>query len=236
VNLDVFARTTGYIGRCLAFVRACLGVGAGAATAFKAYKAAEHQHPDDTDPPAGVPVFWSPAKIGPFAGAGHVALSLGDGLVRSTAWPRTGRIGDVAIDELTRAWRRTYLGWTEDLNGVRVWFPPTTPEPTPAPTVSLEVIDMRQAITDVFVLYTGFPPSEAQVREYTAFWMLNGPDATAAAIRDSAAAQVAQAFRDELGREPESPAVVGAHLAQFGGDIAAIRAALAASPEGQAHR
>lgn len=111
---------------------------------------------------------------------------------------------------------------------------PLAPTP-PTPDVPLEVIDMRQAIIDIFEHYTGLSPSEGQVQEFTAFWMLNGSAVTAQQIRDSAAGQVAQAYRDELGRQPESQQVVAAYLAQFHGDIAAIRAALAASPEGLAH-
>lgn len=119
---------------------------------------------------------------------------------------------------------------------------PTHAAPAPAPvipafpTVTLEMISMDQAITHAFEFYTGFPPSEDQLHFFTAFWMLNGAEVTAENIRDSAVGQVAQAFRDELKRNPESPAVVSAYLAQFNGDIAAIRAALAASVEGQAHK
>ena len=132
VNLDIASRETGYIGRCLAFVRGCLGIGPKYATALSAWKHAEHQHPGDADPPTGVPVYWSAAKAGPFKGAGHVALSLGHGLVRSTAWPKSGRIGTVSIDDLTRAWGRTYLGWSEDLNGVRVYSAPAPRPVAPA--------------------------------------------------------------------------------------------------------
>lgn len=96
---------------CLRVVRGWLGVGARYPSALTAWNRARHKHPGDKHPPAGVPVFWGGRPFG------HVALSIGGGKVRSTDWPRAGRVGTASIDEITRGWRKPYLGWTSDLNG-----------------------------------------------------------------------------------------------------------------------
>ena len=47
-------------------------------------------------------------------------LSLGGGWVRSTDWPKDGRVGNVRLVTLLATWKQRYLGWTSDLNGVAV--------------------------------------------------------------------------------------------------------------------
>lgn len=103
---------------CLNRVRRWIGVGARYPSAATAWANAKHRHPKDHHPPEGVPVFWTGGRFG------HVAYSLGGGKVRSTDWPSRGRVGTVTIAQLTRAWGKTYAGWSEDLNGVRVYTPP----------------------------------------------------------------------------------------------------------------
>jgi hypothetical protein len=66
-------------------------------------------------PPVGVPVWWSGAP------SGHVAISAGHGYVISTDWPRAMQVNRVSIKEVTRAWGKTYRGWTEDINDVTVF-------------------------------------------------------------------------------------------------------------------
>jgi cell wall-associated NlpC family hydrolase len=87
--------------------------GDGAADAEDMWKASQIKHRDDKNPPAGVPVFWG----GGSADNGHVAVSLGGGMVRSTDAAGSGRVGTVSIDFPTRKWGMPYLGWTEDLYG-----------------------------------------------------------------------------------------------------------------------
>lgn len=92
--------------------------GGTAAEAF-AYEAAKN--PDPThgwyNPPAGVPVFWS----GGSAGAGHVAISDGKGNVWSTDIERSGKWDLVPVADIHARWGLKYLGWSERLNGVRVY-------------------------------------------------------------------------------------------------------------------
>jgi hypothetical protein len=62
-------------------------------------------------------VFWS----GGGAGHGHVAVSEGRGYVWSTDIRRPGRVDRYGIAALGVRWPNLrYLGWAEDVNGVRV--------------------------------------------------------------------------------------------------------------------
>lgn len=110
---------------CLVFVRSCFGIAALWPDAGTAWDNAKHKHrttnPDEI--PAGAPVFWELASV-----ADHVALSTGRGMCLSNDIRRPGHIAEVPIDEITRRWGGTLLGWTEDLNGVRVYTPPPTPK------------------------------------------------------------------------------------------------------------
>ena len=104
---------------CLLFVRNAFGVKRKFGTAYLAWTHAKYRH--DTAIfliPAGVPVFTM--GVSP---SGHVMLSLGNGWVRSIDWPRDGMVGTVKLTTLLRKWHHRYLGWSEDLNGVRVWHP-----------------------------------------------------------------------------------------------------------------
>lgn len=115
-----------WTGWCLKFVRIMLGVAASAPSAITAWNMANYRHTTGT-PPKGVPVFW---RIGEF---GHIALSDGGGYCYSTDIVRRGEVDRVPIAKIRSRWGATYLGWTEDLNGVRVYNPPkmTTPAAKP---------------------------------------------------------------------------------------------------------
>lgn len=102
---------------CLYFVRIALQVPRRFPTAMSAWQHARYRHRTPLWAiPAGVPVYTKGQDS-----AGHIAISLGNGWVRSTDWPRDGLVGDVRITTLLRKWHHRYLGWSEDLNGVRVW-------------------------------------------------------------------------------------------------------------------
>ena len=108
-------------GMCQQFTRLAFGAGGGAPSASKAWDWAKKKHPtkNANSIPAGVPVFWK----GGSRGFGHVAVSLGNGLVRSTDWPRSGQVGTARITDISRAWNQRLMGWTEDINGVTVYKP-----------------------------------------------------------------------------------------------------------------
>lgn len=107
-------------GWCLKFVRIMLGVGPQYNSAIDAWNGAKYKHVTGT-PPKGVPVFWRTSSFG------HIALSDGNGFCYSTDIRRTGKVDRVAITEIHQRWGATYLGWSEDLNGVRVYNVPTAP-------------------------------------------------------------------------------------------------------------
>jgi hypothetical protein len=118
--------------RCLQFVRIALGVPRKYYSARQAWQMAKHRHRGSfSSIPVGVPVFTLGKNP-----AGHVVISLGGGWVRSTDWPKDGKVGRVRLEELLVTFQQRYLGWTEDLNGVRVWLP--TPPELHAPTLQPE--------------------------------------------------------------------------------------------------
>ena len=121
---------------CLKFVRTCYGVKAKEPNAKKAWENARFKHSTTNTKaiPAGVPVFWKTRTVN-----WHVAISIGDGKCISTDIFRRGKPDIVGIDTLSKAWGATLLGWTEDVNGVRVYEKPkvTTPaKPKPKPKVT----------------------------------------------------------------------------------------------------
>lgn len=103
-------------GLCLEFTRTTLDTGPKYGSAKEAYS---HVAPGDrhggAEPPPGVPVFW---KVGTWW---HVAVSAGGGYVWSTDILRKGKVDKVTIGYISRRWGATYLGWTETLNGKRVY-------------------------------------------------------------------------------------------------------------------
>ena len=117
------------IGLCLQRVRMCYGVGPRDPDASTAWALAKYRH-TQTNPvsiPRGVPVFWT----GGSSGHGHIAIATGDGTCWSTDIRRTGYFDRVPIAEIHDRWGLTLVGWTEDINGVRVWSPPAPPKPEP---------------------------------------------------------------------------------------------------------
>lgn len=104
---------------CLKRARTLLGVPAKFGSAIAAWNATAKadRHPGD-HPPRGVPVFWSVGRFG------HVAVSDGGGWCFSTDIKRRGRLDRVPIALIHQRWGATYLGWSETLNGVRVYQRP----------------------------------------------------------------------------------------------------------------
>lgn len=107
--------TDGWFRRCLVFTRTCFNVGAKFGSAEIGWGKTQFRHGIASTPPLGVPVWWTNG------GDGHVAISAGDGTCYSTDIKRRGQVDVVAIAYITRHWGQTYRGWTEDVNGVRVY-------------------------------------------------------------------------------------------------------------------
>lgn len=104
-------------GMCLKYVRTWLEIPSVAADAIGAWNAAKHKHPGDKHPPKGAPVFWKSGPGG--SGHGHIALTRSSDM-RTTDKPSSGKVGNDDGTWPRIHWGQTYLGWTEDLNGVTI--------------------------------------------------------------------------------------------------------------------
>jgi TP901 family phage tail tape measure protein len=111
----------GWYRLCQKFVRTALGSGGGFSTAEDAWYGAKYRHSisDPSKVPPGVPVYWTDG------GAGHTALSTGGGNVVSTDYPNSGYVGTGTIAGITSQWGKHLAGWTEDINGKRIWSAPS---------------------------------------------------------------------------------------------------------------
>lgn len=130
-------------GWCLVFVRSCFGVGPSAPTALEAWNRAQHKHPE-TNPqkiPRRVPVFWGD-------GDGHVALSRGDGSCWTTDAVHPGKVDVDQIAAIGTLWGKPLLGWTEDINGVRVYDADKPAGPIAAATQTPAPAEVRHTYGD----------------------------------------------------------------------------------------
>lgn len=119
---------------CLNHTWNCYGRNYGYADALAAWRATTGRQTSLT-PPAGVPVYFS-ADYQPH---GHVVISMGGGIVRSTDFPTYGLVGDVPLTILISRWNLRYLGWAKNFCGDPIANVPgsvvVTPAPTPVVTV-----------------------------------------------------------------------------------------------------
>jgi hypothetical protein len=100
------------VGYCQKYVREAWRIGALYGSALDAWYGAVRRHPGDRSVPTGAPMFYSGGKYG------HVVIDAKNNPIRSTDCPSPGRVSETDIDWPVRNWGCTYLGWTEDLNGV----------------------------------------------------------------------------------------------------------------------
>lgn len=102
------------VGYCLKYARTMAGAPPMGGDAHSAWAAADYKHVKGTPPPGSL-VWWKGGKHG------HVAVSAGGGYCWTTDFLRPGRIDKVAIVAIAKGWTNfTYIGWSEDVNGVRV--------------------------------------------------------------------------------------------------------------------
>lgn len=106
-------------GYCLRFVRTCWEVGPLYASAIEAWNGARYKHPGDRTPPVGAPCYYQGGQYG------HIVLFCPPGHkgIRSTDCPSATVVSDAELSWCEQAWGYRYLGWTEDLNGIRVIEP-----------------------------------------------------------------------------------------------------------------
>lgn len=98
------------IGMCDNFVANMYGYdSSGYTTAVRNWQATPGnlKHSGDWNAPAGSLMFWG----GGSTGAGHVALSLGNGSIISTDATGPGVVGQIPARTPTDKWGHPYLGW-----------------------------------------------------------------------------------------------------------------------------
>lgn len=98
------------IGRCDEFVAKMYGYeSSGYSTAVSNWQGTPGslKHPGDWNAPAGALMYWS----GGNTGAGHVAISLGNGFIISTDATGPGTVGQIPASTPTDKWGHPYLGW-----------------------------------------------------------------------------------------------------------------------------
>lgn len=118
-------------GYCLQFVRQCFDVPSYYASAIDAWNGSPTKHPGDRNPPPAVPLFFTSPSVYDhvvFGGAsGEIITTFNADVRRYTASSTSA-----AIDMIVRDFGPgQYLGWTEDINRVRVLdvVPPPGPDP-----------------------------------------------------------------------------------------------------------
>ncbi|HEU5036935.1 MAG TPA: hypothetical protein VFT70_08015 [Nocardioides sp.] len=104
-------------GHCLEWSREQAGIPSRYLDAATAWQHATGRQPADPDPPRGAAVYWT----GGSNGYGHVAISLGHGLVRSSDAGGYGQVATVSIRRITAEWGELqYAGWANSINGYRI--------------------------------------------------------------------------------------------------------------------
>lgn len=119
-------------GLCLQFTRTVFNVGPLYGSAIAAWRGAQHRHTGRPPRGAVVPVYFRTPS--PYR---HVCVALGSGKVVSTNGAKISLWKD--IDQVAELFRGPYLGWSEDLNGVRVY--------SPAPVRTVRVTGVWDAAT-----------------------------------------------------------------------------------------
>lgn len=105
--------TSNWYRRCQSFVRQAIGSSGGALTATDAFTQDKYKHAGDMNPPAGAAVYWG-------GGAGHAAISAGNGYVYTTDMAGKGTVSLQKLSDVDN-WlggKHNYLGWTEGTNEV----------------------------------------------------------------------------------------------------------------------
>jgi|SRR5262245_956210 len=99
-------------GYCLQQTRLWCGISSRYPDASTAWANTNDRHPGGRKPPRGAAVYWT----GGSHGYGHIALSLGDGKIRSTDAGGSGRVATVQLGWVEAHWGLRYAGWAWDIN------------------------------------------------------------------------------------------------------------------------
>jgi hypothetical protein len=112
-------------GTCLMWCRQRADIPALYPDAATAWRNVNAKHTTRT-PPRGAPVYWT----GGSHGFGHIAISLGNGKIRSTDAGGSGRVATVDLGWVEQHWGLKFAGWGEDINERHI---PGTEPKAPAP-------------------------------------------------------------------------------------------------------
>lgn len=136
------------VGYCLRWVRSQWAVEALFGSAIEAWHGARHQHPGDRHPPPGAPLFYAGGQYG------HIVIAdwADHEGMRSTDCRSSGWVNDEDIGWVERTWGYSYLGWTEDLNGVQLPLHEEEDEMTPEDWDKLRRI-VREEVHDAVPHY-----------------------------------------------------------------------------------
>lgn len=131
------------VGFCLKIVHEYFNVPAlwpDAATAWD--NAARRHAATPTAVPRGAVVYWTNGRHG------HIALSVGGGLCRTTDYRRNGMVDLAPIANLASWCGGSLAGWGETLNGFKVWPDPKKPAPKAKPfDLQDRAVIVRAALT-----------------------------------------------------------------------------------------
>lgn len=141
-NVNPNMATQDYSGWCLRFTQNVYGAPAVYDCARASWDGSSQQQ--GGTPPAGIsaPGYWSwkGSIDGVYKDWGHVAAILADGRVLSSpGWQiGYGQIIFNNVDECSRFFGATYLGWTSEMHGLQItsWSNDPAPQPAPAPAPS----------------------------------------------------------------------------------------------------
>jgi len=112
-------------GMCLQQTRQWAGISSRYPDASTAWRNTNDRHPGNRNPPKGAAVYWT----GGSHGYGHIALSLGNGKVRSTDAGGRGVVATVELGWIERNWGLKYAGWAWDINEQTIVHGPAKKKP-----------------------------------------------------------------------------------------------------------
>lgn len=103
------AKQRNEVNMCLKEVQLAFAGGNKYPSAINQWHNAKKKHRDDRTPPVGAPVFYEGGQYG------HVAIYIGNGMVRSTDAGGRGVMGTKPLNWFASGWNYRYVGWTGDI-------------------------------------------------------------------------------------------------------------------------
>jgi hypothetical protein len=119
-------------GMCLRFAQSVYGAPVKYASAWDAWNATTLKHLDRNLPPVSVPLWFSHYGTygGVYANWGHVVAYFPDRAQFLSSPPNGyGHAWLNSIEEVERMFNSTYVGWSEDLNGLQIAQHTNDPQP-----------------------------------------------------------------------------------------------------------